>query len=153
LDNRPHSDYINIDNHDNRTDERETKYKSIEDQFVWECFFREGIKEYDSPIFVFCGLKFRLSLMNIDNVNKILIFLLDRYKEVKFHCTFCIHSLLTTLTRSIDEDFHFSDQTSFHHGIEVKGFDLLTFLEFGKIKFSVLLRTRIDEDGEMIGNS
>lgn len=94
-----------------------------------------------------------MSLMNIDNANKILIFLLDRTKEARVHCVFKIHSLLTTLTRSVDEDFHFSNQTSFHHGIQVMGFDLLTFLEYGKIKFSCLLRTRIDENGDLIGNS
>ena len=83
-----------------------------------------------------------------------MISLLNREKEAKLHVDFKIHSLLTTLTRSNDDDFHFSQSTGFHHGLKVGDIDLLTFLEFGKIKFSATLRTRIDKvTGSLIGNA
>ena len=84
-----------------------------------------------------------------------MISLLNRDKEAKLKCDFKIHSLLTTLTRSNDDDFHFSQSTGFHHGLKVGDIDLLTFLdEFGKIKFSATMRTRIDKKtGNFLGNA
>jgi len=83
-----------------------------------------------------------------------LISLLNREKEAKLKCDFKIHSLLTTLTRSNGDDFHFSQNTGFHHGLNIGDIDLLSALEFGKIKFSANLRTRIDNTtGSLIGNT
>lgn len=133
-------------------DKKEINYIIAEEEYIWDLLFREGISEYDSPSFKYCDLDFRMSLVKNGDNAKMEISLLNKDKTAKVGCEFTIHSLLQTLSRSSNGDFHFSTTTSLHHGVTLSGFDLLTFLEFGKIKFSVIMISKIDQYGNLIGN-
>lgn len=138
------------------TEDNPARPSHIVEEIFWEVHYEEECSRFDSDAFTFAGLAWRLTLIaDSKNAFSIRISSLSRAIESWVQCEFRIHcGLKPALTYQIRQVLHFSTSTDTQFN-GLRNFlarrELLQYLNAeGKLSISVVMKTKVDENGNFI---
>eukprot|EP01041_Mallomonas_annulata_P006943 gene6943-14098_t len=124
-------------------------------EVFWEIDFQDINSIHDSDPFIFAGYRWRLTFGRYNETGFGIMITLAQRDNAIISCEFKIHSdSRPTYSMKSNSNYHFSANTTVYKGFrEFIGTDLLSYINNGKLKLSVVMSTEIGKSNDLIGIS